>query len=202
MAAQIPIKNDSTANDAALAKVREDKRREANDGHDGTWVAHPGLVPIAAEQFAQFSGDNQIRRARRDVKPVAEDLLVVPQPPSISEQGVRTNCSVGIQYLESWLRGQGCVPINNLMEDAATAEISRAQLWQWVKHRAAMVDGRIVTRELVEQIMDSELSTLRVSLGDDRFTAGKFEQARDLFTRMIASPGCPDFLTSIAYELL
>jgi malate synthase len=202
MAAQIPIKNDAAANEAALAKVREDKRREATDGHDGTWVAHPGLVAIAAEQFATFGGDDQIHRARDDVKVAANDLLNVPQPPRISEQGIRTNCSVGIQYLESWLRGQGCVPINNLMEDAATAEISRAQLWQWVKHRATTADGRPITAELVTRLMDEELSKLRASLGDGRFASGKFKEARELFVQMMNASVCPDFLTSIAYASL
>ena len=133
MAAQIPIKNDPAANEEALAKVRADKEREANDGHDGTWVAHPGLVPIALEAFdAVMTGPNQIDRKREDVTITAKDLLTfVPEGP-ITEHGLRTNVSVGVQYLGAWLNGIGCVPINNLMEDAATAEISRSQVWQWI----------------------------------------------------------------------
>jgi malate synthase len=202
MAAQIPIKNDPVANEAALAKVREDKTREVQDGHDGTWVAHPGLVPIAMQQFARMPGANQIYRKRCDVRVSAGDLLCVPQMPRISEEGIRTNINVGIQYLESWLRGQGCVPINNLMEDAATAEISRAQLWQWAKHRATMVDGRAVTVELIERLMEQEMNRLRETLGEERFESGKFEVARDLFVEMTRSAEFPEFLTLIGYELL
>ncbi len=137
MAAQIPIKNDPAANDAAIAKVKADKEREVTDGHDGTWVAHPGLIPTAAEQFAKLPGDNQITRQRPDDNITAADLVRVPENPQITEEGVRANIRVGVQYLEAWLRGNGCVPLYNLMEDAATAEISRAQLWQWVHHQAA-----------------------------------------------------------------
>jgi malate synthase len=195
MAAQIPIKNDPAANEAALAKVRADKEREVNDGHDGTWVAHPGLVSIAMEQFKRMPGDNQIARGREDVRVTAADLLNVPGSPQISEQGMRTNCSVGIQYLESWLRGNGCVPINNLMEDAATAEISRAQLWQWVHHDAVSLD-RVMT------IMREELDRIRQSIGEQRFAAGRFDDARRLFELMTRASSCPEFLTSVAYELL
>ncbi len=202
MAAQIPIKNDPVANEAALAKVRDDKAREVQDGHDGTWVAHPGLVPIAMEQFARMPGDNQIYRKRCDVRVSAADLLTLPTTVRISEQGVRTNVNVGIQYLESWLRGQGCVPINNLMEDAATAEISRAQLWQWVRHRANTIDGRAITAELVERIIREELARLRKELGNTRFESGKFDLASELFIQMTRSREFPEFLTLIAYELL
>jgi len=201
MAAQIPIKNNPAANDAALSMVRADKEREASDGHDGTWVAHPGLVPIAMEQFASMPGDNQIARTRCDVKVTADQLLAVPETPQISERGIRTNISVGVQYLESWLRGNGCVPINNLMEDAATAEISRAQLWQWVRHQARMTDGRTITLELVEELMADEMSRLEQALGE-RYKSGKYQLARDLFLEMTRSENCPDFLTSIAYGLL
>ncbi|MGE5609091.1 MAG: malate synthase A [Bacillota bacterium] len=202
MAAQIPIKNNPAANEAALAKVREDKTREVQDGHDGTWVAHPALVSIAQEQFQRMPGDNQISRKRCDVRFTAADLLTVPDVPRISEQGIRTNISVGIQYLESWLRGFGCVPINNLMEDAATAEISRAQLWQWVHHQAKMIDGRTVTPELVSQLMNDELAKLRNELGQERFDSGKFDLAAELFTRMTNASEFPEFLTSVAYEYL
>jgi malate synthase len=202
MAAQIPIKNDPVANDAALNKVRQDKLREVGDGHDGTWVAHPGLVPIAREQFDVLDADHQIGEQRDDVHITASELLAVPAEPSISEQGVRTNINVGIQYLESWLAGQGCVPINNLMEDAATAEISRAQLWQWVHHRARLIDGRIVTIELIRQLMDDEMRKLRHQLGSQRFDSGRFGNAKELFVEMTSSPEFPEFLTSVAYELL
>ena len=154
MAAQIPIKNDPVANEEALSKVRADKEREATDGHDGTWVAHPGLVPIAMEIFNRHvPGANQLDRLRPDVVVTAKDLLTVPQG-KISEAGLRNNISVAVQYMAAWLGGNGCVPINNLMEDAATAEISRAQLWQWVHHAAGVLDdGRRVTLELVRDFM-------------------------------------------------
>jgi malate synthase len=202
MAAQIPIKNDPAANETALAAVRQDKQREVNDGHDGTWVAHPGLLPIAMREFEQMPGENQIWRALDDIKVNAADLLAVPANPQISERGIRTNISVGIQYLESWLRGSGCVPIRNLMEDAATAEISRAQLWQWVRHGASMTDGQHVSSELVDRLMSEEMDHLRRSLGEDRFAKGRFADARELFERMTHSRQIPDFLTSIAYEIL
>jgi malate synthase len=202
MAAQIPIKNDSAANDAALAAVRADKKREREDGHDGTWVAHPGLVEIAREEFATLGSDHQIDRVRGDVNVSAADLLAVPQLPSISEAGIRKNISVGIQYVESWLRGQGCVPINNLMEDAATAEISRAQLWQWVRHGSPMTDGRRVSLELIESLITQEMDNIRAAIGHDRFARGRFEEARQLFLEMTRSHECPEFLTSLAYDLL
>jgi malate synthase len=202
MAAQIPIKNDPAANDAALAKVRDDKRREANDGHDGTWVAHPGLVPIARREFETLRADHQIERLREDVQVTGKDLLNVPESPRITEQGIRTNINVGVQYLESWLRGSGCVPINNLMEDAAPAEISRAQLWQWVHHQVQTTDGRTVSIGLIEQITAEETARLRNDLGAARFDAGRFHEAADLFLQMSRSPNCPEFLTSIAYDLL
>ncbi len=202
MAAQIPIKDNPQLCVKALDAVREDKKRESEDGHDGTWVAHPGLVAIAAEQFARIPGDNQIHRTRCDVKVSADQLLRVPDVPRVSEQGIRTNISVGIQYMESWLRGQGCVPINNLMEDAATAEISRAQLWQWCAHHVLMTDGRTVTTQLVEHLMQDELEKLHKTLGDDRFNCGRFYDARDLFLKMTRAAICPEFLTQAAYELL
>src|SRR5262249_37028324 len=153
MAAQIPIKNDPQANAAALDKVREDKVREATDGHDGTWVAHPGLVSVAMEIFDKsMPKPNQIDRLREDVQVKAAELLQ-PPPGPITESGLRVNVNVGLRYLESWLRGNGCVPIFNLMEDAATCEISRAQLWQWIRHGAVMEDGRKVTRDLFRRVL-------------------------------------------------
>src|SRR5437764_11598299 len=143
MAAQIPIKSDPKANEEAMSKVRADKHREANDGHDGTWVAHPGLVGLAKEEFDKvMPGANQIDKKREDVHVTAVDLLAVPDG-TITEAGLRTNISVGLQYLESWLRGSGCVPINNLMEDEATVEISRAQIWQWIQHPRVVFSDRI-----------------------------------------------------------
>jgi malate synthase len=202
MAAQIPIKSDPAANEAALNRVRDDKIREVEDGHDGTWVAHPGLVEVARRQFEKMTGEHQIYRKRCDVQVTAGDLLAVPQPPRISEQGVLTNINVGVQYLESWLRGQGCVPLYNLMEDAATAEISRAQLWQWVHHQATLTDGRTVSLELVESLMDRQMAQLRQELGQQRCESGRFEEAVDLFRKMTEAPQCPEFLTTAAYELI
>jgi malate synthase len=201
MAAQIPIKHDPEANERALAKVRADKEREMADGHDGTWVAHPGLVAIALEAFEKMPGDHQIERLREDVQVSESDLLQVPEG-TITEEGVRLNINVGIQYLESWLRGQGCVPIYNLMEDAATAEISRSQLWQWVHHGARMADGRQITPALVAQLQQEELAKLRAELGAARYDSGKFEQAGQLFQEMTNSPRFDEFLTLIAYRYL
>jgi malate synthase len=149
-----------------------------------------------------MSGPEQIARQRDDVQVCAADLLDVPATPVITEQGIRTNLSVGVQYLESWLRGSGCVPINNLMEDAATAEISRAQLWQWAHHNAQTDDGRAVTRDGLAQLLEDELRRLRERAGDEAFAAGRYDDARRLFRRMIDSPEIPEFLTTAAYELL
>ena len=169
MAAQIPIKNDAAANEAALEKVRQDKLREVKAGHDGTWVAHPGLVPIAKAIFDEYmKTPNQIFVKREDVEITAKDLVEVPSG-EITEAGLRLNINVGLQYLESWLRGNGCVPINNLMEDAATAEISRAQVWQWVRHKAKLSDARTITKELVAETTREELERLRAMLGAERF---------------------------------
>src|SRR5712692_271188 len=185
MAAQIPIRNDAAANEQALEKVRRDKLREVKAGHDGTWVAHPGLVPVAKEIFDTYMPQaNQIAVKREDVKIGQRDLLKVP-PGEITEQGLRLNVDVGIQYLESWLRGNGAVPIYNLMEDAATAEISRAQVWQWLRHGARLSDGRNVSRELVTQTIAEELAKLRDYVGAARFDAGKFDVASRLFEQMM-----------------
>jgi malate synthase len=199
MAAQIPIKNDPAANEAALAKVRADKEREATDGHDGTWVAHPALVPIAKEIFDRVMKEpNQIARQRQDVHVTAADLLAVPQG-DITEAGLVTNISVGIAYLEAWLRGTGCVPLHNLMEDAATAEISRAQVWQWLKHRARLKDGPVVDRALCERTIAADLAKQRAALGA-AWSRSRFEDAAKLFADLIFAEDFPEFLTLPAYE--
>jgi len=188
MAAQIPIKHDPAANEAALEKVRQDKLREVRAGHDGTWVAHPGLVPVAAQVFdASMPGPNQLHVARDDVRVTAADLLTVPDG-EITETGLRTNVDIGIQYLESWLRGVGCVPIYNLMEDAATAEISRSQVWQWIHHGARLADGRVVTERLVEQV-------IRVLVPTESLAA-------EVFAQLTTGAEFPEFLTLLAYEHL
>ena len=197
MAAQIPIKHDPAANETALEKVRQDKLREVRAGHDGTWVAHPGLVPVAMQVFdagMQGGGPNQLDVARDDVRVTASDLLAVPEG-AITEAGLRTNVDVGIQYLESWLRGVGCVPIYNLMEDAATAEISRSQVWQWVRHGAHLSDGRPVTRGLVESIITEEVD-------HKKLRGGKFQLAARLFTELMTGSDFSEFLTVVAYERL
>jgi malate synthase len=204
MAAQIPIKNDPAANEAALAKVREDKHREATDGHDGTWVAHPGLVALAMEEFDKVLGErpNQIDRQRDDVHVTAADLVEPPKG-EITERGLRQNISVGIQYLEAWFRGAGCVPLYNLMEDAATAEISRTQVWQWVHNpRGVLNDGRRVTIDLVRYFMGEELQKIRKEIGDARYDDGKFAEAAALFDRLVCADELADFLTIPAYEIL
>jgi malate synthase len=188
MAAQIPIKNDPEANARAIEKVRQDKLREVRAGHDGTWVAHPGLVAVAMEVFDQ---PNQLTRMREEVRVTAEDLLAVPDG-EISEEGLRLNIDVGIQYIEAWLRGQGAVPIYNLMEDAATAEISRAQVWQWSRYGAKLSDGRTVTAELVKQMIGEIVGA--------KGTTGKFELAAKLFERMATSPDFLEFLTLAGYN--
>jgi malate synthase len=202
MAAQIPIKNNPEANDAALAKVRADKLREAQDGHDGTWVAHPGLVPVALEVFDEVMPQpNQIKRQRQDVSVTAADLLRVPEGP-ITEQGVRLNVKVGIQYVESWLRGNGCVPLYNLMEDAATAEISRTQIWQWLKHQSTLADGRPFTEALYDQWLQQEMAAIRSEIGDKRFDEGQFARASQLFIQMSKADPFVDFLTLPAYSFI
>lgn len=201
MAAQIPIKNNPKANEEALAKVRADKLREVGDGHDGTWVAHPGLVPIAMEVFnTGMPGPNQLQRKREDVQISAKDLLTVPEGP-ITEAGLRINVNVGLLYMESWLRGEGCVPIYNLMEDAATAEISRSQVWQWIRHpNGKLVDGRKVTVELFRQILGEELEKIKDMVGQEAFTAGKYALARQLFEQIITRDQFTEFLTLVAYD--
>ena len=203
MAAQIPIKNDPQANEDALEKVRADKRREATDGHDGTWVAHPGLVAIAMEEFDKvMPGPNQIDRKREDVHVTAADLLKIPDG-TITEAGLRTNISVSLQYLESWLRGSGCVPINNLMEDAATVEISRAQIWEWIRHPQGILDdGRKVTVDLFRELLQDEMAKLRSSLGDTAFEKRPFKTAAQILDSIITSDQFVEFLTLPAYQYL
>jgi malate synthase len=202
MAAQIPIKNDDDANQKALDKVQADKEREANAGHDGTWVAHPGLAQIALNAFdSVMPNANQLDVKRTDVVVTAEDLLKVPTG-VITEEGVRENIRVGVQYVESWLRGNGCVPLYNLMEDAATAEIGRAQLWQWIKHNAILDDGRTISMELYTSLLENEMNKLQIQLGDELFTSGKFELATTLFTDMVQKDEFDEFLTLPAYQYI
>jgi malate synthase len=202
MAAQIPIKNNPTANEQALAKVLADKEREATDGHDGTWVAHPGLVPVALQAFDKhMPGPNQIERQRDDVNVTAADLLSPPEG-TITNSGIRTNLSVGIQYLEAWFGGLGCVPLYNLMEDAATAEISRAQLWQWVHRGARLENGAPITISHCEMLLGEVLEKIRSEVGEERFSNGHFRTAAHMFSEMIKAPRLDDFLTLPAYELL
>jgi malate synthase len=202
MAAQIPIKSDPAANEQALQKVRADKRREAQDGHDGTWVAHPGLVSIALEEFdAAMPTPNQIDRLREDVAVTAEDLLRGVTG-TITEEGLRLNIRVGVQYLEAWLGGNGCVPLYNLMEDAATAEISRTQVWQWLHNGSKLDDGRTVTVELFRKLFKEELDRIRREVGDARYEGGQFGGAAELFQQIIEEPQLEEFLTLKAYERL
>ncbi|HMW95137.1 MAG TPA: malate synthase A [Chitinophagales bacterium] len=202
MAAQIPIKDNPEANEIALAKVRADKEREAKAGHDGTWVAHPGLVQIAMDIFNEYMPTpNQIFNKREDVHVTAADLLKVPEG-TITLGGLKNNIDVGIQYLEAWLRGNGCVPIHNLMEDAATAEISRTQVWQWVHHEDAKLDdGTKVTKELVQKLIDEQKEAYKTSFGD-KYAATKFDLAIDLFTKMSLQDTLEEFLTLEAYNYI
>ena len=204
MAAQIPIKNDPAANDAALEKVRQDKLREVTDGCDGTWVAHPGLVPIAKQVFDQHMPQpNQYGKQRPDVNCTAADLLDFrPQTP-ITEAGLRNNISVGIQYLGAWLAGNGCVPVFNLMEDAATAEISRSQIWQWIRSdKGRLDDGRKVTKDLIRKLLAEELPKVKAELGEAAYAAGRYEQGALLFERITTDDTYVEFLTLPAYELI
>jgi malate synthase len=194
MAAQIPIKGDPAANERALDKVRQDKLREVRAGHDGTWVAHPGLVPVASEAFGLLAASHQLAVRRDDVRVAPRDLLTVPDG-EVTEAGLRTNVDIGIQYLESWLRGVGCVPIYNLMEDAATAEISRSQVWQWIRHGAHLANGAAVTSDLVESMIAQVLQ-------EQRLKGGKFDLAAELFAQLMTGSEFPEFLTLAAYEHL
>jgi malate synthase len=201
MAAQIPIKNDPAANEAALEKVREDKLREVTDGCDGTWVAHPGLVPVAKRVFDEhMPTPNQYGRQRPDVSYTARDLLDFQPEKPITEAGLRNNISVGIQYLGAWLAGNGCVPVFNLMEDAATAEISRSQIWQWIRSpKGVLDDGRKVSVELFRELLAEELPKVKTYLGEEAWRAGKYEAAAKLFDELTTGEYV-DFLTLPAYQ--
>ncbi|MCJ9429990.1 malate synthase A [Kordiimonas marina] len=202
MAAQIPVKGDEAANAAAFDKVRADKDREASFGHDGTWVAHPALVPVAKQVFdALMPGQNQVHRTRADLTISREDLLT-PHKGTITEEGVRENIRVGIQYLGAWLTGRGAVPLYNLMEDAATAEISRTQLWQQLKLGATLDDGRPVTEALVRTLYDDEMGALKKSLGQDLFEDGRLVEAGRLFLDLVFADELAEFLTTPAYDLI
>ncbi|MGM9923192.1 MAG: malate synthase A [Bacillus sp. (in: firmicutes)] len=203
MAAQIPVKNNPEQNQAAFDKVRGDKEREARDGHDGSWVAHPGMVETVKAVFDELMPTpNQIFRKREDVTATQEQLLEVPEG-NITEQGLRTNINVGIQYIASWLDGRGAAPIHNLMEDAATAEISRAQVWQWIRHpKGILSDGREVTLDLCLQLKEEEMATIRNEVGQENYESGKYEQASGIFQHLIEDDGFAEFLTIPAYKKL
>jgi malate synthase len=204
MAAQIPIKDDEAANRAALEKVRQDKLREVTDGCDGTWVAHPGLVPVAKAVFDEhMPGPNQYERQRPDVQVQAKDLLDFRPETPITEAGLRNNISVGIQYLGAWLAGNGCVPVFNLMEDAATAEISRSQIWQWIRSdKGKLDDGRRITKALFRSLLAEELPKVREALGEEAYAAGRYEEGAKLFERITADDEYVEFLTLPAYPLI
>jgi len=202
MSALIPIRNDPAANDRAMAGVRTDKARDAADGYDGGWVAHPGLVPIAMEEFVKVLGTqpNQLGKQRPDVNVTATDLLDFRPATPITEAGLRNNINVGIHYLGSWLAGNGCVPIHNLMEDAATAEISRSQVWQWIRSpKGTLDDGRKVTALLVRALVTEELAKVRETVGGDTHT---YERAAQIFSEMSTSEEFTGFLTLPLYEEL
>jgi malate synthase len=202
MAAQIPIKSNPEANETAIEKVRQDKLREVRAGHDGTWVAHPALVPVARAVFDEhMKTPNQIDDKRNGITIDANDLLAVPGG-DITEDGVRTNINVGIMYLEAWLRGNGCVPLYDLMEDAATAEISRSQVWQWIQHGACLNDGRPVSGDFIQQVISEELIHIRKSIGEEQYNSGRFDLAAELFERMMTSDDFPEFMPLVAYEHL
>ncbi|MGH3742927.1 MAG: malate synthase A [Micromonosporaceae bacterium] len=202
MAAFIPSR-DPEINRAAFAKVRDDKTREAGDGFDGSWVAHPGMVELCEEVFTAVLQDrpHQIDNTREDVAVTAEQMLdVASTPGQVTEDGLRDNVSVGIQYLESWLRGNGAVGINNMMEDAATAEISRSQVWQWLHNGVTLPDGTPITKDFVESLMDAELATIRERVGEDDFAAGRWDEARTTFAEVALADDYADFLTLPAYD--
>ncbi len=202
MAAQIPNRRDRAANDAALARVRADKEREASDGHDGTWVAHPDLVPVAREVFDRLMPQaNQLTRLREDVNITQTDLLEVHQGTK-TEGGLRENIRVGVQYIEAWLRGKGAVPLYNLMEDAATAEISRAQVWQWIHYGITLEGGTVATPKLLNRLINEEMERVRQEVGADTFDSGRFVQAVMLFRELSLAKDFEDFLTVPAMGLL
>ena len=204
MAAQIPIKNDPAAHEQALAKVRADKLREVTDGFDGTWVAHPGLVATALEVFdREMTTPNQIHRQRDDVHSTAADLTRFEPRTPITEEGLRMNINITLQYMGSWIAGVGCVPIFNLMEDAATAEISRAQLWHWIRSpKGILEDGRKVTMALFRALLPQELAAVRKEIGEARWAAGKYEEAAVMLDRLTEDEDFAEFLTLPAYEAI
>ena len=205
MAAFIPSRRDAEVNRVALAKVKEDKDREAGDGFDGTWVAHPDLVPTATEAFDRVLGSrpNQLDRQRPDVHVTAAQLIDVRVPGgTVTEAGLRLNVSVGIQYIESWMRGVGAAAINNLMEDVATAEISRSQVWQWCRHAARLVEGSTVTSDLVREIADAEMASLRERYGEEVWKKGRFGEAREVFEEVALAEAFPAFLTLAAQRYI
>jgi len=200
MAAQIPIASDPVASEAQMTKVKADKLREVTAGHDGTWVAHPGLIPLAMEIFDKHMPDaNQINVKGPQVTVTEEDLIRVPEG-DITEEGVKQNVLIGTLYLEAWLNGQGCVPLFNLMEDAATAEISRTQIWSWIKHGASTKSGQKITPEYVKKVVKEEMANIRKSVGEDKWNRGKYELAAEMFEKVSLSEECPEFLTSVAYD--
>jgi malate synthase len=202
MAAQIPDRRNPAINEAAFAKVRADKEREANAGHDGTWVAHPDLVPVAAEVFDRLMPQpNQLDRRRDDVEAGQAELLAVHDG-TRSEGGLRENIRVGVQYIEAWLRGRGAVPLYNLMEDAATAEISRSQIWQELHFGATLVDGSKVTKELFDRCLGEEMERVKGEIGADSYAAGRFPEAIELFRSLSTAKDLSAFLTLPAYRLI
>ena len=209
MAAQIPIKNNEEENRKSIEKVYDDKLIEVYNGHDGTWVAHPALVSVAKDVFdRQLEYPCQLGNKREDIKVTANDLLKLPVKTAggrigiITEKGIRTNINVGILYIAAWLNGNGCVPLYNLMEDAATAEISRAQIWQWLKHQAKTVDNKIITLEYFNTLLKEELKKIKLNIGEEKYNNGKFKEASDIFFTMSTSEDFEEFLTLPAYKLI
>jgi len=209
MAAQIPIKDNEEDNKKSLQRVYDDKLIEVYNGHDGTWVAHPALVSIAKEVFdAQLEYPCQLGNTREDIHVTVDDLLKLPVKTAggrkgvITEQGIRININVGILYIEAWLRGNGCVPLYNLMEDTATAEISRAQIWQWLKHGAKTVDKKKITHEYFNQLLKEELEKIQSTVGKENYDKGKFKEASDIFYSISTSEKFEEFLTLPAYRLI
>jgi malate synthase len=205
MAALIPSRKDADANQRAIDAVAEDKRREAGAGFDGTWVAHPDVVQVALNAFDDVPGDrpNQLDRQRGDVSVTAAQLLDTGATPgAITEAGLRSNIAVAFQYISFWLSGRGAAGINDLMEDAATAEISRSQIWQWIRHRSRLDNGETVTRELVLRYLDEELAKIHAAVGDEVWRKGRPEETREVFERVALSDHLPEFLTLVAYEKL
>jgi len=205
MSAFIPSRRDPAVNERALAQVRADKEREAGDGFDGSWVAHPDLVPVCADVFDRVLGDrrNQLDRRREDVEVTADQLLdVAATPGKVTEAGIRANIAIGLRYLESWLRGNGAAAINNLMEDAATAEISRSQLWQWIRNEVRLGSGETVDAALVRRLVDEEAATIREQVGSDAWAAGEYDAARRVFEEVALAEDFVEFLTLPAYDLI